>query len=87
MQPQTKKYLIALERYQRRLGKDQAAKYDPQLAHTSHFLSPGLDPPLVHRPSNLFHGLWRLDDMWINDAGNELTLPKTITQDETRGSQ
>lgn len=85
--PQTKKHLIALERYQRKLDEEKAAKGDPQLTYTTHFSSPGLDPsPAQHLP-NLFHGLRRLDNTWIGDAGNELTLPKTITQDETWKSQ
>jgi len=85
--PQTKKHQYALGRYQRKLDEEQAAKKDSQPAHTMHFFSPNLNPPLVKHPHNLFHGLRRLGDVWIDDAGNELALPKTVTQDETWTSQ
>ena len=85
---QTKKHQYALERYQQKLYEEQAAKGNPQPACTTNFSSPNFDPSLVHRdPPNLLHGLWRLDGMWIDNAGNELALPQTITQDATWTSQ
>jgi len=85
--PRTKKHQLALERYQHKLNEEQAARTDPQPAvRVTYLANPDLDPPLVELP-NLFHGLRRLDDMWIDDDGNEVALPKTVTQDETWRSQ
>jgi hypothetical protein len=83
----TKKHLSSLERYRHKLDEEQAAKCDSQLAHTTRFSSPGLGPLSVQHPPDLFHGLRRLNNTWLDEAGNELTLPKTITQDETWRSQ
>ena len=85
--PQTKKHQLALERYQCKPDEEQVARTDPQpAAHVTYLASPNLDPPPAEF-SSPFHGLRRLDDMWIDDDGNELTLPKTITEDETWTSQ
>jgi hypothetical protein len=84
---QTRKHQYALEQYQRKQDEEQAAKSDPQPVFATHFSSPNLDPSPVPHPPNPFHGLRRLDDMWIDDAGNELTFPHTLTQDETWTSQ
>ena len=56
--------------------------------HLDWFSSPYPDPPPVQQPQhNLFHGVRLIDNTWLDEEGDEVTLPLTMADDRNCSSQ